>query len=145
MFLTKLSHTEQNYGWELYNICCLGNHPSTEPALSHKWCGEEVCLDREQCELFSSFPTSIHGLSMPYKVNRNLRVCAQSLSPVWLCDPMDCSLPSSSVRGISQSRIPEWVAIPFSRGSSWCISSISCIGRQILYHWTTWEDPVETY
>ena len=55
-------------------LCCLGNHPSTEPALSHKWCGEEVCLDREQCELFSSFPTSIRGLSMPYKVNRNLRV-----------------------------------------------------------------------
>ena len=35
-----------------------------------------------------------------------------------LCDPMDCSLPGSSVHGISQARILEWVAIPFSRGSS---------------------------
>ena len=35
-----------------------------------------------------------------------------------LCDPMDGSLPSSSVRGILQARILEWVAIPFSRGSS---------------------------
>ena len=35
-----------------------------------------------------------------------------------LCDPMDCSLPSSSVHGILQARILEWVAIPFSRGSS---------------------------
>ena len=34
-----------------------------------------------------------------------------------LCDPMDCSLPGSSVHGILQSRIREWVAIPFSRGS----------------------------
>ena len=30
-----------------------------------------------------------------------------------LCNPMDCSLPGSSVHGILQERIPEWVAIPF--------------------------------
>ena len=35
-----------------------------------------------------------------------------------LCDPMDCSLPGSSVRGILQPRILEWVAMPSSRGSS---------------------------
>ena len=35
-----------------------------------------------------------------------------------LCDPMDCSLPGCSVRGIFQARVPEWVAISFSRGSS---------------------------
>ena len=33
-----------------------------------------------------------------------------------LCDPMDCHLPGSSVRGILQARIQEWVAIPFSKG-----------------------------
>ena len=33
------------------------------------------------------------------------------------CDPMDCSPPGSSVLGISQARIPEWVAFSFSRGS----------------------------
>ena len=46
-----------------------------------------------------------------------------------LCNPMDCSQPGSSVRGISLARIPEWVAIPSSRVSShpmeW-ISSVSC-------------------
>ena len=36
-----------------------------------------------------------------------------------LCDPRDCSLPGSSVHGILQARILEWVAISFSRGSSW--------------------------
>ena len=35
-----------------------------------------------------------------------------------LCDPMDCSPPGSSVHGLLQARILEWVAIPFSRGSS---------------------------
>ena len=35
-----------------------------------------------------------------------------------LCHPMDCSPPGSSVRGILQARILEWVAISFSRGSS---------------------------
>ena len=35
-----------------------------------------------------------------------------------LCNPMDCSLPGSSVREIFQTRILEWVAFPFSRGSS---------------------------
>ena len=35
-----------------------------------------------------------------------------------LCDPMNCSPPGSSVHGILQERIVEWVAIPFCRGSS---------------------------
>ena len=35
-----------------------------------------------------------------------------------LCDYLNCSLPGSSVHGILQARILEWVAIPFSRGSS---------------------------
>ena len=50
--------------------------------------------------------------------------------------PMDYSLPSSSVRGILQARLLEWVAIPFSRGSSWpwdqiLASGVSCTGRQM--------------
>ena len=66
-------------------------------------------------------------------------------SCVWLfCDPMDYSPPGSSVHGISQEGMLEWVAISFSRGSSWprdwiCVSCISCIGRWILYHWATRE------
>ena len=35
-----------------------------------------------------------------------------------LCDPMDCSPPGSSIHGILQARVLEWVAICFSRGSS---------------------------
>ena len=45
-------------------------------------------------------------------------IVVQSLSHVRLCDPTDCSPPGSSVHGISQARILEWVAIFFSMGSS---------------------------
>ena len=38
----------------------------------------------------------------------------QSLSRVHLCNPMDCSPPGSSVHGILQARVLEWVAISFS-------------------------------
>ena len=55
------------------------------------------------------------------------------------CNPMDCSPPGSSVRGISQARILEWVATPSSRGSSQpkdqsCVSCLSSIARWIIYH-----------
>ena len=56
-----------------------------------------------------------------------------------LCDPVDCSPPGSSVHGILQARILEWVAMPFSRGSSRLrdgtrVSYVSCEGRRVLYH-----------
>ena len=60
-------------------------------------------------------------------------------SCVWLCNPMDGSLPGSSVHGILQTRILEWVAISSSRGSSqpwdqtW-VSCVSCIGMWVVYH-----------
>ena len=61
-----------------------------------------------------------------------------------LCEPMDCSPPGSFVHGIFQARILEWVANSSSRGSSrptgpTHVSYISSIGRQIFYHWATWE------
>ena len=52
----------------------------------------------------------------------------------------------SSVHGIFQARIPEWVDISYSRGSSHprdenCVSCVSCISRWILYPYTTWGTP----
>ena len=44
-----------------------------------------------------------------------VKVLVVQLCPT-LCDPMDCSLPGSSVHGISQARILEWAAIPFLQG-----------------------------
>ena len=59
-------------------------------------------------------------------------LCVKSLSSIWLCDPLVCSLPGSSVHGILQARILECVAIFYSRGSS-CPRDWTCIfwtGRQ---------------
>ena len=47
-----------------------------------------------------------------------MKVKVTSLSRVRLCDPMDCSPTGSSVYGVFQARVLEWVAISFSKGSS---------------------------
>ena len=51
-----------------------------------------------------------------------------------LCDPMDCSPPASSVHGIFQARILEWIAFSFSRGSSWPRDQtrVSCIAGRVM-------------
>ena len=56
-----------------------------------------------------------------------------------LCDPMACSLPGSSVYGISQARILEWVFIPFSRGSfrSRDQTQVSCSAGGFFIVWAT--------
>ena len=51
--------------------------------------------------------------SLPLRHLGNPVIAAQSC--LTLCNPSDCSLPGSSVHGILQARILEWVAIPFSR------------------------------
>ena len=63
-----------------------------------------------------------------------------------LCDPMDCGPPDSSVRGILQARILEWIAIPFSRGSyrhrDW--TWVSCIAGRFFTVWATHSLPLKT-
>ena len=68
-----------------------------------------------------------------------LFVCAKLLQQFpTLCDPVDFSLPGSSVHNIFQVKLLKWVAMPSSTGSSrprdqTCVSYISCIGRRVLY------------
>ena len=76
-------------------------------------------------------------------------MCSVTESCLTLFDPMDCSLPGSSVHGMLQARILALVAISSSRGSSqprdqnyfFCAS---CTGRWILYHCATWEEALFT-
>ena len=60
---------------------------------------------------------------------------------------MDCSPPDSSVHGSLQARILEWVALPFSRGSSQPRdgTSVSCIAGGFLTIHTTWEAQIHVY
>ena len=65
----------------------------------------------------------------------------QSCPTLW--DPVDCSLPGSSIQRILQARILEWVAIPHSRGSSWLQDQtwVSCTAGRFLTIWATKEAP----
>ena len=100
----------------------------------------DACVGFRQTYIkFSSTAHELRLWPLPLSI-----ALALSFSRVWLfCDPMDCSPPGSSVHGILQAKILEWVAISFSRGSSWPRDQtlIFCIHRQILYHWATWEAP----
>ena len=78
-------------------------------------------------------------------VRARARACAGMCSVVSdFQDPMNCSPAGFSVRGITQARTLEWVAISYSKGSSQprdqtCVFCVSCIGRKILQHCATWE------
>ena len=80
----------------------------------------------------------IQGLGSMDKNDKCLHTCSVAQSCPTLCKSMVCSPPGSSVHGISQARILEWVAMPSSRGSFWprdrthvCLHLLHC--RQILY------------
>ena len=72
--------------------------------------GSKACGRREK-DPHASSERKEEAAKIPLKVK-----VAQSCPT--LCDPMDCSPPGSSVHGILQARKLEWVAIPFSKGSS---------------------------
>ena len=61
---------------------------------------------------------------------------AQSCST--LCDPMDCSLPGSTIHGIFQVRVLEWGAISFSRGSSRPRDQ-TWVSHTVDRHFTVWD------
>ena len=74
----------------------------------------------------------------------HIHMCMRAQLCPTLCNPMDYSLPGSSVHGLFQAKILEWVAMASSRGSSrprdqTHIFCISLIGRHILYHCATWK------
>ena len=66
-------------------------------------------------------------------------VCTVTQLCLTLCDPMDCRPPGSSVHGILQARVLEWVAMPFSRGSfqprdQTHVSCVSCFAGGFFTH-----------
>ena len=105
------------------------------------WVGQKA-INRDQfCPRCSTrFPIELCAVSVPAFPTTHIHptrwyVCTKSLqSCPTLCYSMDCSPPSSSVHGILQARILEWVAIPLPRGSSrprdrTCIFYVSCVSK----------------
>ena len=85
-----------------------------------------------------SWPAPVHAAPCP---SSGLVLVAQSCPTLF--DPMDCSPPGSSVQGILQARILEWVAISFSGGSSQPRdqTQVSHIAGGLLYHLSHQERP----
>ena len=88
------------------------------------WSGTSDLQNCEKTDYCSRQPPSL-GFFVTETLNKQIHT---SLEVKWrevaqlcltLCDLMDCSLPGSSVHGIFQVRILEWVVISFSRGTSW--------------------------
>ena len=79
-------------------------------------------------QFYSNFQMTFR-ISLKYESEREV---AQSCPT--LCDPMDCSLSDSSVHGIFQAIVLEWIAISFSRGSSQGLNTGLPHCRQTLYH-----------
>ena len=81
-------------------------------------------------------------ITLPMKIHIVKSEVAQSC-PI-LCDPIDCSLPGSSVHGIFQAIVLEWVAISFSRGSSQprARTRVSHIVDRRFTIWATREVPI---
>jgi len=112
-----------------------------------------VAKSQTQLSTYAHTHPSIQLIMMRFASPCPRVCCAQSFqSCPTLCNPMDCSLPGSSVHRILQVRILEWVAISSSRGSSQpsdqtSVSCMSCIGRWcffcfVLFFTTaTWESP----
>ena len=122
--------------------------PLSEACLhSQAWVLQRLCEPPSECVpadkgLLTGHLQSVCDVLHPGVKN----LCSVAQSCPTLCNPMDCSLPGSTAHGIFQARILKWVAISYSKGSSWPkdqthIFCVFCIGRWVLYHCTTWEAP----
>ena len=92
-------------------------------------------------------PTPIGIKRCPTVSDHSVVLVVQSLSCIQRCDPVDCGPPGSSVHGIFQARMLEWVVISSSEGSSQLRNRthVSCTGRLNLYHWASWEADSQSY
>ena len=112
----------------------LGLHSTVDGDFSHeiKRC---LLLGRKAMTNLDSVLKS-RDITLPTKVHI-VKESEVALSCPTLGNPMDCSLPGSSIHGIFQARILEWVAISFSRGSPQ--PRVSCIAGRFFTDWATRE------
>ena len=110
------SQKESLWEWPLVGCC----HPQ-----------RQLCFSLSHCPHVTPYNSSP---VLPAVLNAS---CMHAQSCLTLCNPMGYSPPGASIHGVFQARILEWVAIPFSRGSSQSrdqthVSSIFCIGKHSL-------------
>ena len=94
----------------------------------------EIKCSKKVCMFFSYLSNPVLFKVLQRNKTNSMCVCLLTKSCLTLGNPMDYSLPSSSVHGISQARTLEWVVISFSRGSSrlkdW--TQVSCMAGRFF-------------
>ena len=137
------------WGMELFCFCLFkySGRPAFDP-----WVGK-IPWSRERLPTPVFWTGEFHGLYSPWgrkesdtteqlslslKYSSLVVVLVAQLCPT-RCDPMDYGLPGSSVHGILQARILEWIAIPFSRRSFWPRdqTQVFCIAGRFFTVWAT--------
>ena len=140
--LTPLPSPEGMWKWGTLKIPTLITWLGLLATSPLAWVGLKVINRRHLCSFpyHSEITRFLEALCQTEGWKPNIhRVCEVAQSCPTLCNPVDYSLPSSSVHGILQARILEWVAISFSRGSSqprnrtW----VSCIAGRRFILWAT--------
>ena len=147
-------------------ICCICPSNTLHPPLPSA-AGPQASFDQKSClswqkwrklnlrlqaasQVYCTLPAGISAstflvfVPLDWKVKVKVLVAQLYLH---LCDPMDCSLPGSSVNGILQARILEWVAIPFSRRSSQPRdrTQVFWIAGRFFTNWATRDAPQIIY
>ena len=103
-----------------------------------KYC---ACLVRYSLSASCSFSGQASLFPRGFQCPICICCCCLIAKSFQLCDPMDCSPPGSSAHAISQARTLEWIAISFSRKSSWPRDQtwVSCIAGRLFTIWATRE------
>ena len=98
-----------------------------------------TCLFHTVWYIFYPFLT-YHSYSLKYNWIITLKICISGVSQLCLtlCDTMDCSLPGSSVHGIFQARVLEWVATSFSKNSVYVCTVFFFFLHLLLYFLDIW-------
>ena len=107
----------------------------------------DVQHEHDRSHLLGFLTASAWTTAPPWLLHLNTQVkVVVAQSCLTLCSPMDWSPPGSSVHGTLQVRILEWVATPFSRGSSWprTQTQVSCIAGKFSPVWATREASTTT-
>ena len=127
-----------NPGIESSSPCTTGRFFTTQPlGKPHLTCMVDIILLAQFAKSFANFIGTNWIVTLLPKLTRKWKKVLVTQSCWTLCDPKDGSPPGSSVHGIVQARILEWVTIPVSRGSSQPRdrTQVSCIVGRFFIFW----------
>ena len=145
---SRSSPLHWKHSFRTAGLLCPWDFPGKNTGMGCRFLLQGICLTQDPAYLshWQRFftaepPRKPSDCSWSKSESVGLAVVSDSL------DPVDCSRPGSSVHGILQARILEWIAIPFSRRSSWPRNQtwVSCISGRFFTIWATREAPDCSY